>query len=660
LLFYFPRDYEELTEVQSVSDLVHRQPATIAGKFVEVDLRTYPGGRSVLGAVLQCQDGQAVRCVWFNQPYRQAQLPRHQSVLVTGVPRKKGVSWEIAHPVVRVLAKDEIFPSSGLLPVYPLTEGISQWYIRKLIRRVLQRFTDWLEDVFPPEFRQAKGLVGIAEAVRGMHQPEDWHQLQQVRRRLVYQELFLLQLAMAWRRHRLTTAARAPVLEETPKIRERILRLFPFELTAAQHKAIAEIAADMAKPIPMHRLLQGDVGTGKTVVAIYAMLLAVAHGRQAALLAPTEILARQHARSLTERLAHGRVRIALLTGQLSAAERQATLHNLERGEVDIVVGTHALVHAVVRDGLRLDRLGLVVIDEQHRFGVAQRASMRQAGLDPHYLVMTATPIPRTIALTLFGDLEVSELREAPPGRRPVYTYRGTPENRARWWDFFRKKLREGRQGYVILPLVDDPEAELIGATQAFEILANDTLEEFRLDLLHGRMSSEEKDHAMQKFASGQTQVLVCTSVVEVGIDVPNATLMTIEGAERFGLAQLHQLRGRVSRGRFPGYVCVFTQNSTPEADARLEAFRSTTDGFELAELDLKLRGPGDLFGTRQHGLPPLRIADLTRDGAVLAEARRDAQSLVAADPELSSPQWQALKRMLLNRYGKVLDLVEVG
>ena len=660
LLFYFPRNYEELTEVQSVSEFVERQPATITGRFVEVDLRTFPRGRSVLGALLECVDGQLVRCVWFNQPYRQNSLPRNQLVVVTGVPRRVGLHWEMAHPAVRVWGEDDILPAGGLLPVYSLTEGINQWYLRKLIHRAVRHYADWLEDVLPAEFRQPRDLVSISDAIRGIHQPDDWNQLRQARRRLAYQELFLLQLAMAWRRHRLQTSAQAPVIEETPKIRERILRLFPFELTAAQHRAIAEIASDMAKSVPMNRLLQGDVGTGKTVVAIYAMLLAVANGRQAALLAPTEILARQHYRSLSERLAHGRVRLALLTGALSPSERQATLQQIEAGEVDIVVGTHALIHAVCQEGLRFGRLGLVVIDEQHRFGVQQRATMRQAGLYPHYLVMTATPIPRTIALTLFGDLDVSELREAPPGRQPVFTYRGTEENRSRWWDFFRKKLRQGRQGYVILPLVDDQQTEQMGVAQAFESLANDTLEEFRLDLLHGRMSSAEKDFVMRRFASGETQVLVCTSVVEVGIDVPNATLMTIEGGERFGLAQLHQLRGRISRGRHAGFLCVFTQNNTPEAEARLEAFRSTTNGFELAELDLQLRGPGDIFGTRQHGLPPLRVADLRRDAALLAEARRDAQTVLDGDPQLSHPSWQALKRMLLQRYGNVLELAEVG
>ncbi|GIW95267.1 MAG: ATP-dependent DNA helicase RecG [Pirellulaceae bacterium] len=659
LLFYFPRDYEELTEVQAASDLVDRQPATIIGYFTDMQLRPLRRGRSVLAALLETTEGLAVRCVWFNQPYRLANLPRNVPVVVTGVVRRVDAHWEMSHPVVRPWSEGEPV-ASGIMPIYSLTEGLPQWYMRRLMQRVVRRYAGWLEDVLPEEFRRTRKLVDIVQAVQAMHFPEDWRQWHEARRRLAFQELFLLQLAMAWRRKRSEREARAPVLVETPQIRERILRLFPFELTAGQHRAIAEIVADMARPVPMNRLLQGDVGAGKTVVAIYAMLLAVAHRHQAALLAPTEILARQHARKLAETLAHGRVRMALLTGALSARERQETLAAIERGDIDIVVGTHALIHAVEHQGLRFRQLGLVVIDEQHRFGVEQRARMRQAGVDPHYLVMTATPIPRTIAMTLFGDLDLSELRELPPGRQPVYTYCAGEAQRPRWWDFFRKKLRQGRQGYVIVPMVDDQENEQIGVRQAFEALANDTLEEFRLDLLHGRMSGEEKDHVMRKFASGETQVLVCTSVVEVGIDVPNATVMTIEGAERFGLAQLHQLRGRISRGRHPGFLCLFAQNPSPEAAERLEIFRSTTNGFELAEWDLKLRGPGELLGTRQHGIPPLRVADLVRDRELLEEARRDAQLAVDVDPELNHPAWQSLKRVLLHRYGKVLDLADVG
>jgi ATP-dependent DNA helicase RecG len=417
----------------------------------------------------------------------------------------------------------------------------------------------------------------------------------------------------------------------------------------------------MAKNRPMNRLLQGDVGSGKTVVAMYAMLLAVAHGHQAALMAPTEVLAQQHLRTLSTALAASKVRIGLLTGSQSAADRQALLEKIAKGEVDIVIGTHAVTHAVAKSGVEFAKLGLVVIDEQHKFGVRQRAALKKAGLDPHYLVMTATPIPRTMAMTLFGDLEISTLREPPPGRQKVYTYQASDVQRAKWWEFFRKKLDEGRQGFVIVPLVDETDTkEAANVQQTLEALSRGELAGYRLGMLHGRLTPSEKEAAMLAFARGQTQVLVATSVIEVGIDVPNATLMTIEGGEWFGLAQLHQLRGRVSRGSHPGYVCVFASPATDEAVQRMDAFTRTTDGFELAEIDFQLRGPGDLFGTRQHGLPPLRIADMVRDVSVLEEARPAAQTLIAADPELSNPAYERLKRMVLVRYGEALDLGDVG
>src|SRR5438552_2026651 len=445
----------------------------------------------------------------------------------------------------------------------------------------------------------------------------------------------------------------APPLAISSKIDARITRLFPFELTAAQRRAIDEIAADMGRPFPMNRLLQGEVGSGKTVVAMYAMLLAVAHGHQAALMAPTEILARQHLQTLSTALAASKVRLALLTGSLTPAERRATLEKIAAGEVDVVIGTHAVTHAVSKSGVEFKKLGLVVIDEQHKFGVRQRAALKKAGVDPHYLVMTATPIPRTVGMTLFGDLDVSTLREPPPGRQTVHSYLAADDQRMRWWHFFRQKLDEGRQGFVIAPLVEEAETvEAANVQQTFDVLSRGELSGYRVGLLHGRMTPAEKDSTMQAFRVGRTQVLVATSVVEVGVDVPNATLMTIEGGERFGLAQLHQLRGRISRGAHPGYLCVFSTPASDEVQERLDAFVKTTDGFELAELDFRLRGPGDLFGTKQHGLAPLRIADLRRDVPLVEEARRDAQALIASDPDVANPSFARLRRMVFHRYGE--------
>jgi len=443
----------------------------------------------------------------------------------------------------------------------------------------------------------------------------------------------------------------------TAQIDSRIRRLLPFELTEGQQQAVDAIVVDMAQPWPMNRLLQGDVGSGKTVPALYAMLLCAAHGRQAVLMAPTEVLARQHAETFARYLSAARVRRALLTGGMGDAQRRQTIARIAAGQIDLVIGTQA----VLQDDIRFDRLGLVVIDEQHKFGVRQRAGLRQAGVDPHYLVMTATPIPRSVTMTLFGDLDLSTLRDSPPGRQPVNTYLVEPDQRGQWWEFVRRKLREGRQGYMITPLVE--ESDQVGTRsvqEAFEALANGELEAFRLGLIHGRMTSTEKDTAMQAFRRGQTQVLVSTSVVEVGVDVPNATVMTIDGAQQFGIAQLHQLRGRIGRGPFPGFCGVLADLQTDEARRRLDAFVRTTDGFELAEVDFQLRGPGDLMGVRQHGLPSLRIAHLMRDAEILQQARGEAGRLVEADPDLSAGQYDRLRRMVLARYGQSLELGDAG
>ena len=403
-------------------------------------------------------------------------------------------------------------------------------------------------EVLPDEFLDRYGLWPIRAALPQIHFPADMASLEQARRRFVYQELLILQLALALRRDRLQHSRRAPPLPVTPRIDERIRRLFPFSLTDDQQQAIGQVVADMQRDVPMNRLLHGEVGSGKTIVALYAMLLTVAQGHQAALMAPTEVLASQHYLTLESLLSQARVRTGLLTGSLAAAQRRQMLAALEQGELDLVIGTQSIIQTDVR----LHRLGLVIIDEQHKFGVRQRAQLRQAGLAPHYLVMTATPIPRTVAMTLFGDLDVSTLRTGPPGRQPVRTYLAMEDQREQWWEFFRRKLREGRQGYVIAPLIDASDrSDVTSAEESLETLANGPLEEFRVDLVHGKMPAVQKQAAMDRFRQGQTQVLVATSVVEVGVDVANATLMTVENGDRFGLAQLHQLRGRVGAGRSP-------------------------------------------------------------------------------------------------------------
>ena len=429
----------------------------------------------------------------------------------------------------------------------------------------------------------------------------------------------------------------------------------PFELRDSQIAAYEQIAADMGLPYPMNRLLHGEVGSGKTVVAACAMMLAVANGHQAALMAPTEILANQHFRTLSHLLSGSRVNETLMTGSMGAKQRRETAESISSGEADLVVGTTAVIGAKTS----FAKLGLVVIDEQHKFGVRQRALLKQAGFDPHYLVMTATPIPRTITMTLFGDLDVSILESTRAGN--TKTYLGSEEQREKWWEFVRKKLNEGRQGYVVAPYVETKKDSAIqSAEDRYEALANGPLEAFRLGVLHGRQSAEEKLDTMRKFANGDLQVLVATGVVEVGIDVPNATVMMIESAERFGLSQLHQLRGRVGRGKHPGFVCAFpTPGRDPEIE-RLQAFVDVEDGFELARIDLQIRGPGNLLSTKQTGFPPLLIADLVEDEEVLVRTQSVAREIVDNDPNLAQPQHERLRQLVNARYSKVLDLSDVG
>lgn len=657
VLFCFPRDYIESDLVESTADLTDDAEVRLCGVIEEVDLRDTGSGRSVLGLLIKLDAGEYFRALWFNQPFMQKKLKRGERWMFSGKAKLNGGRWEMVHPRIEPMQENDEPTPGHILPIYRLTDGLRQASMRRLVRLAVEHHAGQVEEVFPNTFLDTHNLWPIQKALPQIHQPTDRPSLEAARRRFVYQEMLVLQLALAMRRRSLVDQRRAFPLPLTGKIDARIRNRFPFELTADQDRSIAEVTADLALETPMNRLLQGEVGSGKTVVAIYAMLLAVAHGRMAALMVPTEILARQHFRTVGTFLEESKVRVALLVGSLTAGERRETLAKIEAGEIDVVIGTQS----IIASDLAFPQLGLVVIDEQHKFGVQQRATLRQAGLDPHYLVMTATPIPRTVAMTLFGDLDVSSLRHPPPGRQPVHTYLADDSQRDRWWTFFRRKLDEGCQGFVVAPLVEESEEnELASAEQLFETLSNGELSNYWLELVHGRMAPEEKDRAMQAFEQGKTQVLVATQVVEVGIDVKNATLMVIEGAERFGLAQLHQLRGRVCRGERPGMLCLFADPKTEASKKRLQAIVDSTDGFTLAEIDFSLRGPGDLFGTKQHGMPPMRIADLQRDTDLLMEARRDAQSLVADDGDLSDPSLSRLRRMVLARYGQALELGDVG
>jgi len=675
-LFLFPRDYEYPAPSVPVGDLKEGQETSLVGTITDAEIVSRTAGKSVFGAIVENPTG-AVRILFFNQAFRAEQLTLDRRVVISGTPKLSGLRMEFVHPQVTILDEHEDLPKPQILPVYPLTDGVKQSDMRRLVREVANQLAGQLSEVMPDSLRQQSGevlrahgldcqgdLLGIEDAIRSLHHPSDKPTLEAARQRLVFQELLVMQLALAIRRRKLTTDLRAPPLESSAMIDARIINRFPFGLTGDQQKSISEIRQDMARQFPMNRLLQGDVSSGKTVVAVYAMMLAVAKGHQAVMMAPTEVLARQHHQTLTEMLAESRVRIGLLCGSLTTTARRDVIQATESGEIDLLIGTQALLYG----GIEFHKLGLCVIDEQHKFGVEQRVTLRGGGIDPHYLVMSATPIPRSMAMTVFGDVDLSTLREKPPGRGSVNTYLAHDGWKDRWWAFVKQRLDEGRQAFVVAPRVsadtetESDDAEDVSSVEAvFENLCNGPLSDYRVGLLHGRMSSEDKQSTMNEFAAGRLQVLVSTTVIEVGINVPNATVMTIFGAQRFGLAQLHQLRGRVARGSHAGHVCVFTDgDGSPEENQRLRILEQTDDGFELAEADFQMRGPGDLLGRKQSGMPPMRIANLAEDVEILVAARDLAQQMIDEDPELTTEPFGELKCQVMRRYGKRLDLGDVA
>ena len=658
LLFYFPRDYLEPVAPQAYGDLKHGERGSVVGTVDVVESRYLPDGRSVVGVLLKLDGGGFVRLTWFNQAFRGSAMQRGERYRATGVLKSTGISYQIRHPEVLKLDPDDEPPVDRPRPVYPLTEGLQQRHVASAAVAAAEQFADAIEDAFTPAMLAEHDLLPIARAIREIHSPESIEAANRARDRFVFQELLVYQLALAMRRSKLLSRQAAPSISNTASIHHRVLRRIGLQLTGDQERAIAEICGDMQRPVAMNRLLQGDVGSGKTAVALYAMLLAVANGYQATFMAPTEILARQHYERIRDSLRNSDCEVALLVGSLSQGEKEDLQHRIALGTVDIVVGTQALLSGKVG----FERLGLAVIDEQHKFGVAQRASLRGAEYQPHYLVLSATPIPRTLTMTAFGDLDVSVLREKPPGREPVHTYLAAPEQADRWWDFVRKKVAEGRQAFVIAPRVTADESnEVTGAEQTYESLRSGALAGLRVGLLHGRMDPDEKNQSLADFAEGRIDVLVATTVVEVGIDVPNASVMTILDANRLGLAQLHQLRGRIGRGAHRGYLCVFASAGVDaEEQEKLVAFSKTDDGFELAEMDMRIRGPGNLLGTQQSGLPPFRIANLDRDREVVEKVRTVARGIIAADPGLDRPEHARLKTQVTRRHGGMIDFGDVG
>ena len=666
LFKHLPIRYETEAAEEGVSDALVASAAaapevtrSLRGEIVK--LRMIPGRRPRIEALLG--EGQTVvRLVWFNASWMAKKLHPGMRGIARGRAKVRQGYLEMVNPKWETIGgEDEPAPDAGRLrPIYGATEELPSSRIEVLVRSALPRVIGLIVDPLHEALRARRGLPLLAEAYRMVHDPSTLVEAERGRTRLAYDELLSLQLAMAMRRWQVRHLVKAHPIEVTPAIDARIRSRLPFDLTRAQSGACSEIAADLARTMPMNRLLQGDVGSGKTAVCVYAMLAAVAHGHQGVLVAPTEILAQQHLKTVESILHGSKVRVALYTGTLRAADRATVLAGMESGGFDIVVGTHA----VLTKEVRFKSLAIAVIDEQHRFGVEQRAAIRAKGTGgaavPHTLVMTATPIPRTLALSFFGDLDMTSLKGRLPGRTAPTT-RVVPSEKARdVYSWVSMKVRNGEQAFVVVPAIETSVRGLADVASHADALGHGPLAGARIGRLHGQLSSQEREQVMESFREGSLDVLVATVMVEVGVDVPNATVMVVEHAEQFGLAQLHQLRGRVGRGGKPGTCIFITEPTTALAQKRLDALATSDDGFAIAELDLSLRGPGEFFGQRQSGLPDLKVADLARDFALLMEARADAEAWVGTTGDLTDPRDALLRRKVLALYADTLGLGDIG
>ncbi|HEX6510088.1 MAG TPA: ATP-dependent DNA helicase RecG [Chloroflexota bacterium] len=649
LLYYFPRAHYDYTDTRSISRLRVGTKTTLVGTIR--DVRNNRTRRNIVITTATIGDDTGTVAVrWFNQPYLLRQLPVGARIAVTGEPDVNGGRITFIPRDYELIKDLELTHAARLVPVYPLTKGLFQRSLRQLIHRVLDEYASVLDDYLPGGVRERLRLPELAESVSQYHFPEDSEHRAWAERRLAFDELLLIQLGLLMRKEQWQQPERDIAIPADELLLERFCSSLPFSLTGAQRRVISEILDDMSRPVPMSRLLQGDVGSGKTVVAAAALLQTVKAGKQGVLMAPTEILAEQHCRTLQMLLEPFDVRCELLIGSTPRAQRKAVLEATADGSTQVLVGTHTLI----QEGVELRALGLAITDEQHRFGVEQRALLRQKGLHPHTLAMTATPIPRTLAMTIYGDLDVSSIDEMPPGRMPVITTWSRVASEA--YGVVRDEVRKGRQAFVICPVIEESaDSDMRSVLAEHRELETMTFSDLNVGLLHGRMKPREKDAALEAFRRGEYHVLVATSVVEVGIDVPNATVMVIRDAHRFGLAQLHQFRGRVGRGGDQAFCVLLSASEGDEARERLEALTATEDGFELAEEDLRLRGPGEFWGTRQSGLPTLRVATLGDLGTIQL-ARAAAQEMLRDDAELQAPEHELIREQVERFWSETADL----
>ncbi len=676
LIAHLPIRHERIEAETTIDQLTVGHVVCTRGEITNTrELKKPRTAKPRFQAALEDDTGR-VDLLWFNQPWLNDRIIPGMRIRVQGLCGEYMGAKQIVGGDFQVLAAGDepaTLDHDELRPVYPATQKISSAQIERVISAIIKPASKQIEDHLPAAFCKAREMPSLSQAYLDIHSPPDEPAARHALRRLSYDELLMLQLGVHMKRAHLRGLLTAPALRWSPQIDSHIRKLFPFTFTNSQDEVLKDVISELSAGIPANRLVQGDVGAGKTVIAVYAMLMAAASGHQAALMAPTEILAEQHMRSITKLLAHSKLKVALLLGGTPPKEKKAILKGLSSdvpGErVDLLIGTHALL----TESVKFRSLAVAVIDEQHRFGVAQRARLRASStvesdsgetVTPHVLVMTATPIPRTLAITLFGDLDISTIKSLPPGRKSIITRVVGHDKRPTVYQFVRERLEAGDQAYIISPSIEDSDeptrAELSSVKSLMEELSKGPLAGLEIAALHGRLKRETQESIMQRFRAGEIRAIVSTTVIEVGVDIPNATIMVIENADRFGLAQLHQLRGRVGRGDKQSVCALVSNSQTADAEKRLGVMAQTTDGFKIAEADFDIRGPGEIFGTRQAGIPPFKVADLHRDKDLLMLARKDAAEWIRNSPTLSRPDEALLLRRLLMRYGQSLGLGDVG
>lgn len=667
VLYYLPSRYEDRSKFTRIRDLKIGEPQAVKGEIISVSTRLAKSGIPMFQIAITDRTG-FVHAVWFRQPYLKDYFRKGQQVVLYGKVELYD-KVQIVNPEYEILKEGTAVSvhMGRIVPVYPLTSQLTQKYLRNLSFLAVSKYARLLTEKLPTYIIAREKLVDIRFAIYNIHFPTVFDHLEKAYKRIVFEEFFMLQLALAIKKSHLLAREDGLGHVVAGDLVESFRKALPFELTGGQKKAIADIERDMSSKKPMNRLLEGDVGSGKTIVAAHALVLTVQNGFQGVIMAPTEVLARQHFIALSELLLPLGINVTLLIGAMDQKTKSAIYDEIKEGKANIIVGTHA----IIQEAVEFKKLGLAVADEQHKFGVTQRSILKEKGYSPHILVMTATPIPRTLALTVYGDLDVSVIRELPKGRKAIVTYWVEEEKREKAFGFIREELAKLRQAYVICPLIEKTEgpdpvtgrlraARGNAAQETFKHLKDEVFPDYTVGLLHGKMNSKEKEKVMRDFKKGKINVLVSTVVIEVGIDVPNATVMLVENADLFGLSQLHQLRGRVGRGEHESYCILLANPKNEEAHRRLKAIEETLDGFQIAERDLDIRGPGEFFGTKQHGLPEMRFGNILKDFGIMESARREAFALVARDPDMREEHHRLIKESFLERFKDRLDLIHVA